>query len=156
MRRNIYMGAKSTAKLPIFGKVDTCPEICLNVIATAYDALNDIMLTRQSGVFTKTNPATINGRFTVLKGLAKRYAPDRLIVINQIHKIVMDNYHGRITFNDALNKMQLVYNQNNIDPGLLNTAIFHISQAEVYNQKVRDEPFIWFNQPKTPLRRRKR
>lgn len=156
LNRNIYMGPKSTAKIPIFGKVDTCPEICLNVIATAYDALNDIMLTRQSGVYTKTNPATINGRFTVLKGLAKKYAPDRLIVINQIQKIVMDNYHGKISYNDALNKIKMVYDRNNIDPGLLNTAIFHINQAEVLQKKVNHGPFVWFNQQKTPLRKRRR
>ena len=53
--KNIYMGSDSTAKLPIFGRVDTGNEIALNAIATAYDSLNSKMLTRQLGLYDETS-----------------------------------------------------------------------------------------------------
>lgn len=124
------MGANSTAKLPVFGRVDTDNEICLNAIATAYDALNSRMLTRSPGVFDKTTPAEINGRFNVLRLLCRNYAPDKLIVVNEIHNVVMKHYKGNISDVQAIDLLQNIISKYNLNPGILNVASLHISQAE--------------------------
>lgn len=151
--KNIYMGPNSTAKLPVFGKVDTDNEICLNAIATAYDALNNTMLTRREGVFDQTNLTEINGRFSILKMLCRRYAPGKLVVINQIHKIVTDNFKNLITDAQALTLMHTLCLRHNVNPGLLNIAMLHVNQAEMH------DPFgmnIFFMMNNPPKKRRMR
>lgn len=128
--KNIYMGVNSTAKLPVFGKVDTANEICLNAIATAYDALNNRMLTRQHGVFDETTLTEINGRFSVLRMLCRQYAPDKRIVINEIHNVVVEHFKGHSSYTQAIQLLQNICNKHMLNPGMLNVAAFHINQAE--------------------------
>lgn len=128
--KNIYMGENSTAKMPVFGRVDTDNEICLNAIATAYDALNNKMLTRQHGMFDKTTLTEINGRFGVLRMLCRKYAPSKLIVIDKIHKVVVDNFRGHISDSKAVSSLQNICTQHNLNPGILNIAAIQINQAE--------------------------
>lgn len=151
--KNIYMGKDSTAKLPVFGRVDTDNEICLNAIATAYDALNNIMLTKRLGMFDKTTIAEINGRFSVLKMLCNKYAPNKLVVINKIHKVVIDNFHNKISDARALELMQEICRQHDINPGILNIAAMHVNQAEM--QDPFRNMFLFFNQ-QNPKKRKMR
>lgn len=154
--KNIYMGANSTAKLPVFGKVDTDNEICLNAIATAYDSLNSRMLTRQPGVFDKTTPAEINGRFSVLRLLCRNYAPDKLIVVNEIHKVVMEHYKGNINDAQAINLLQSIISKYNLNPGILNVASLHINQAEQMANSFGLGMFSLFNQSNIDNNRKRR
>ena len=128
--KNIYMGPNSTAKLPVFGRVDTDNEICLNAIATAYDALNNRMITRQPGSFDATTLPEINGRFNVLRMLCRKYAPNKLIVIDEIHNVVIEHFKGNISGSKAIQLLQNICNKHNLNPGVLNVAAFHINQAE--------------------------
>lgn len=161
--QNIYMGDKSTAKLPLFGKVDTSNEICLNAIATAYDALNQKMLTRRLGVFNQATLQMINGRFQVLKNLCIKYAPDKLMIINQIQRITTDNFKGNLSDRQAVMMLQEITRRYNLDPNMLNIAASHVNQAEQM-QPITFNPFgidmfLWLGDPnkKTPgLRKRKR
>lgn len=160
------MGSNSTAKLPVFGMVDTDSEICLNAIATAYDALNKIMLTRKPGVFDRTTIAEINGRFGILRMLCRRYAPDKIIVIDKIQKIVTDHHKKRISDAEAINRMKQICMQHNLDPGLLNIAAMHVNQAELFNQQFMMLPdnsfegsnifFLWDQNPIKKGHRKKR
>lgn len=138
-KRNIYMGANSTAKLPVFGQVDTDNEICLNAIATAYDSLNNIMLTRKQGAYDKTSPIEINGRFSVLRMLCRKYAPNSLPVIEQIHNIVMDNYRGKISDQQAIQLMKSTCIKNNLNPSMLDLAAMHINQIEMMRNQLKNK-----------------
>lgn len=151
--KNIYMGLNSTARLPVFGKVDTDNEICLNAIATAYDALNNIMLTRNEGVLDKTTLQVINNRFSVLKMLCRRYAPDKLNLIEKIHKLVVDNYKGGISDGQALSLMHDLCIRYNVNPGMLNIAMLHVNQVEMQDP-LGMNAFLMFNQ-QIPNRRKK-
>lgn len=131
--KNIYMGPDSTARLPIFGKVDTDNEICLNAIATAYDALNGKMLTKQFGVYDKTTPTEINGRFGILRMLCRRYAPNKLSIVNNIQNVITEHFKGNISDSQALALLQNISNKNNLNPNVLNIAALHIDQAEQMN-----------------------
>lgn len=162
--KNSYMGNNPTARLPMFGRVDTDNEICLNAIAAAYDALNNIMIARNEGAIDKTNLVAINGRFNVLRMLCKRYAPGKLMIVDKIHKIVVDNYQGRISDADALSRMQNICVQNGMDPGLLNVAMLHVNRVEMLRQQATKNMqvpsevnmFILFNQQNTPHKKRGR
>jgi len=131
--KNIYMGPDSTAKLPVFGKVDTDNEICLNAIATAYDALNNKMLTRKFGVYDKTTLTEINGRFSVLRLLCRNYAPNKLNLVNKIQDIVTNHFKGHLSDSQALSMLQQVSNEAGLNSGVFNIAALHINQAEQMN-----------------------
>jgi len=129
--KNIYMGPDSTAKLPVFGKVNTSNEIRLNIIATAYDSLNNTMLTRKAGVFDQTTLKKINGRFSTLRLLSRKHAPTELMLTDQIYKIVADHFKNIISDAQALASLQNICMRYNVDPFLLNIAMFHVNQAEM-------------------------
>lgn len=128
--KNIYMGNNSTARLPIVGKVDTGNEICLNAMATAYDALNNKMLTRQMGVFDNTTLTEINSRFSILRMLARKHAPNKIVVVNKIYNVIRDHFKGHLSYSQAvsmLNEINMKYNNN---PNHLNMAMAHVDHAE--------------------------
>lgn len=155
------MGSRSTAKIPIVNKVNTGNEICLNAIATAYDALNGKMLTRQLGVYDQANIKSINGKFHVLRMLCSKHAPSKLIVIDRIHKITTDNLKGIISDQQAINMLQQIINNYNLNPNLLNIAAIHINQAEEINfDPFGINMFYWIgnnnNNVKTKKKRRNR
>jgi len=154
--KNIYMGPKSTAKLPVFGKVDTDNEICLNAIATAYDALNNRMLTKRHGIFDKTSLVEINGRFSILQMLCRKYAPNKLGVIDEIHNVVVDHFKGHISDSKAIHLLQNICNKRNLNPGILNVAAFHIDQAEHTFDPFGMDMFTLFGQQNNNMKKRKR
>lgn len=131
--KNIYMGPDSTAGIPVFGKVDTDNEICLNAIATAYDALNKKMLTRKVGVFDNTTLTEINGRFSVLRLLCRKYAPNKIIVVNKIHDVVVNHFKGHLSDSQALMMLQKICDEYGLNPDVFNIAALHINQAEQMN-----------------------
>jgi len=136
-KKNIYMGKNSIAQLPVFGNVDTDNEICLNAIATAYDALNNIMLTRSHGVFDKTTSAEINGRFGILRMLCSKYAPSMHPVVDKIHKVVIENSKGRISDINALKIMRDICMNHGINSDIFDYAIMRINQAESFKKQTR-------------------
>jgi len=131
------MGPDSITQLPIFGNVDTDNEICLNAIATGYDALNNIMLTRTPGVFNKTTPAEINGRFGILRMLCSKYSPRMHSVVDKIQKVVVENSKGRISDKDALIVMRKICAEHDINSDIFDYAIMRINQAEQFKKQSR-------------------
>lgn len=127
------MGLSSTAGIPVYGRVDTGNEIYLNALATAYDALNEKMLTRNIGVFETTTLNRINGRFSVLKMLARKHDPSKIIVINKIHSIVVDCFNNKISQADAFNKLNNIGNENNFNPFFFNVVANQVNKAESMN-----------------------
>ena len=159
--KNIYMGADSTANLPVFGKkVDTDYEICMNTIATGYDALNKVMLTRSPGIFKKTTNQLINQRFQILKALAKKYSPDKLPAIESFRKISIANNSGQISDKKALDMMIQICFKNGIDPNMLHQVKMQIDQAEMMkkmNENFKPQNmFPGFQQPKRRMKTRSR
>lgn len=142
--KNIYMGVESTAKLPVFGKVDTENEIILNSLATAYDALNEIMLTKKEGYFEKTNLVKINGRFSILKMLCRKYSPSKMMMVNKIHNIVIENFKGNISDKEVITYLQNLSIQYGFNPGMINMVMFHINQAEMFDP-FNAAPFFMMN-----------
>jgi hypothetical protein len=133
--KNIYMGPNSTAQIPVHNKIDTDQEIITNVFATGYDALNSVMLTRRSGYFDKTTMQEINGRFGVLRMLCSRYSPKSMMVLDEIYKIVSDNYHGLVSDLQALGALRQICLNNNLDPFIIDNAVVRINQAEQLSKK---------------------
>jgi len=129
--KNVYMGRNSTAQMPVFGTVDTDYEIVLNAISTAYDALNEIMLTRQPGVFEKTTVAEINGRFGTVRMLARRYAPRILPAVDEMHHICLENHAGRLSDVRALVLMREISTRYGMNPGILDEVCMRINNAEM-------------------------
>lgn len=123
--------------LPVFGNVDTDNEICLNAIATAYDALNNIMLTRHQGVVVKATPAEINGRFGTLRMLCSKYAPHMHSVVDKLHTVVVENSKGRISDTKALGIMRDLCNKHGINSDIFDYAIMRINQAEQFKKQPR-------------------
>lgn len=148
------MGQNSTAKLPVFGKVDTDNEICLNTLATAYDALNKIMITRQKGVYDETTADEINGRFNVLRLLCNRYAPEKKEFLNKVQQIVLKIYRGQISEMQAIAEIRNVCMQYGVNTGILDYAALRIDQTEQQSQFVQIFPH-WM-QPQVGIKKRKR
>jgi hypothetical protein len=128
--RNIYMGPKSTAKLPVRGRVDEDWEILLNTFATAYDAANNIMLTRSPGVFDPATDRELRGRFAILKLLAKKHSPDKLNAIKYLEKLSLDNLHGKLPDRVFLQKVREVCRKEGLRQDLINQAERNINAAE--------------------------
>lgn len=124
------MGFDSTAHLPVFGKVDTGNEICLNAIATAYDSLNGQMLTRMPGSFNKTTLDLVNKRFSILRMLCRKHSPGKLSIIEEIYSIAADHARGKINYDNALFYLNNVIVKHKLDPGILNIASYNIDHAE--------------------------
>lgn len=118
LAKNVYMGKNSIAKIPIFGKVDTFKEVMKNLYATAYDALNLVLLDNDyPGLIVnerilRLSPLspilsmfrvvdeesffmTLKGRFNVLRSLAvkikdKQKVNYALAKINQIEALIFN------------------------------------------------------------------
>ena len=150
------MGNDSTARLPVFGKVDTSNEILLNAIATGYDALNNKMLTYQTGVFDNTTLSKINSRFGILRMLCRKYSPDEIPVVDRIYTIVVNHFKGKISYFKAmslLNDISFKYTQN---PNSFNIAALHIDNAEqVYSPKPFGIDMFMFLDNNKDLKRKK-
>jgi len=136
-KKNVYMGNNSIAQLHVFGNVDTDNEICLNAIATAYDALNDIILTRSQGIFQNATATEINARFGELHLLCSRYSPRMHHVVDKLHKVVIENSKGRISDANALGVMRDICKRHGINSDIFDYAILRINQAEQFKKQTR-------------------
>lgn len=130
-KRNVYMGPNSTAGIIVHGKVNEDWEILLNTYATAYDAINSIMLTRQPGVFDRTTAQELHGRFAVLKMLAKRYAPEKLPVINELERLSLDHLKGKLSDREFLRRIRSLVRKHGMSEDLINYVEAQIQAAEM-------------------------
>ena len=128
--KNIYMGPFSTAKLPAQGKINEDWEILLDTYATAYDSVNNIMLTRTPGAFDPTAEREILGRFAVLKILAKKYKPSKIPVINKLEKLALDNFRGKISDKQYLRLLREITRKEGLNQELIMLAERNIDAVE--------------------------
>lgn len=128
--RSIYMGPNSTAKLPSIGQVNTDWEVLMNVYGTAYDSIDNVMLTRDP---KKLDAATINelkGRFFILKSLAKKHSPQKLDTIKKIEQIAYQNARGSISDDTAHKKIRFIIHQQKMSNALLDNVERKIDAAQ--------------------------
>lgn len=132
MRRNknVYMGPNSTAGILVDGKVNEDWEILLTVYATAYDSINNHMLTRVPGHFDPTTEREVRGRFWVLKRLAKKYAPEELPVIEKLEKLSLDHLNGKISDREFLRRLRSLVRSRGIREDLIDYVEARIDAAE--------------------------
>lgn len=129
----MYMGINSTAKIPTRGKVDEDWEILLNTYATAYDAINNIMLTRTPGVFDRTTVREVRGRFLVLKRIARRYAPERLQIIERLEELAVARVKGEITTEQYLRSIRALATRYGLRRDMVDLVEARIRAAEMVN-----------------------
>lgn len=129
--KNVYMGKDSTAKIPTRGKVNEDWEILLNTYATAYDAINGIMLTRVPGQFDKTTVKEVRGRFLVLRRLAKKYAPEVLPAVEQLEDLTLRHVKGEISDYQFLRSIRAIVMRYGLSPDLINLVEAKIRFAEM-------------------------
>jgi len=90
--RNVYAGADSTAKLPVRGKVNEPWEIVMLAYATALDALNRRLLTRDPRKEIKATKKKLEGRFALLRFLAIRNGHRRILPIIEEYRRLAEMY----------------------------------------------------------------
>ncbi|WP_456477596.1 hypothetical protein [Geoglobus ahangari] len=146
-KRNVYIGPNSTAGIIVHGKVNEDWEVLLNTYATAYDAINSIMLTRQPGVFDRTTVEELHGRFAVLKMLARRYAPELYNVIEQLEDLSVKHLKGQISDKEFLRRIRGLARRHGLSEDLINYVEAQIQAAEMVRKPA---------PPKPPDRRGKR
>ena len=104
-----------------FGRVDTGNEICLNAVATGFDAVNN----RVIGV-------SVSERLRVLKMLCRDVAPNKVSIVNNIINIVDRFYSGNISKSKAMGLLNSIHNKIIGDMDVFNIAIFNNSE-NVFN-----------------------
>lgn len=133
--KNVYMGMQSTAKIPTKGPVDTDLEVLLNMQATAYDAINGRMLTRTPGRFDAASKKEINGRFSVMRLLCRKYAPEKLRVVDELQRIVFLNLEGKIPDSTATRKIKDVCIRHGLNPSMADQVIVQVDMAEMQHKQ---------------------
>jgi len=133
--RNVYMGPKSTARIPVNGIVDNSTEILMGMVATGYDSVNSIMLTRQPGVFDPTTKQEIAGRFNALRMIASKRAPSKIPIINKIEKLSLANYDGRLSDRAYLSQLRDICRRNGLSDDLISMAQHKVDMAEVQHKQ---------------------
>lgn len=128
--KNVYMGPNSTAGILVDGKVNEDWEILLTVYATAYDSINNYMLTRIPGQFDPTTEREVRGRFWVLKRLAKKYATEELPTIEKFEKLSLDHLNGKISDHEFLRRLRSLVRSRGISEDLINYVEARIDAAE--------------------------
>jgi len=160
--KNVYIGPDSTAGILIHGKENEDWEILLNTYATAFDSLNNIMLTRVPGRFDPTTEREIRGRFWVLKRLAKKYAPETLPAIEQLEKLSLLHLQGKISDADFLRRIRSIVRKYGLSEELIDYVESRIQAAESMYSNSPDIVQVFFGiprhpaQPKQPKRQPKR
>lgn len=130
-KRNVYMGVGvSTAGIPTRGKVDEDWELLLNTYATAYDAINNKMLTRIPGKFDPTTKKEVRGRFRILKFLARKYAPHLLDEIAYLEKLSIAHLEGKLSDREYLQRLRNYMISKGISPKLIHLVEMKINEAE--------------------------
>lgn len=155
--KRVNMGSNSTAGIYSRGEINTDWEILMNIYGTAYDSLDNVMLTRDPH---KLDPATVNelkGRFLILKQIAKKHAPEKVETIKKIERISIDNVQGRISDQQARQQIRSIIHQQRVPNPLLDNIEYKIDAAQGIAQhpaKNVTHPLTQFMQqsffPKTP------
>jgi hypothetical protein len=99
------------------GKVNTDLEILKDTYATAYDAMNNIMVDR-----TGTDPSTLSEvryRFKELKRLAREYAPEKLKYIEKLEMYSIAHLEGKLSEKEYLEAIRTVSELNGVQPDML-------------------------------------
>lgn len=140
---NIYMGLNSQAKIQAQGKVNTDKEILANTYSTAYDSINQWMLSK-TGKLEKTTDSEIRGRFLVLQLLCKKYAPNKKNFIFTIEKLALANNKGQISDKQYLNNLRFLARQEGLPTSVLDRIEYKIDTAEKLskNNFVKSMPII--------------
>jgi hypothetical protein len=126
---NPYMGPGSVARLPVHGKVNEDWEILLNCYAVGYDSHNPVMLGPQ-GRFSPTDLNEIRSRFSQLKRIARKYAPQKLRTIESLERLSIQNHAGKISDRAYVHKLRLIVLSNGLDPTLIDQAEARINAVE--------------------------
>jgi|GEM_PF-5790820 len=104
----VYMGPRSVAKIPVRGKVDTAKEILLNAFATAWDIRDKKLLTHYPKRVIQAKIQTVNGRFLVLRRLAKNSSARVYNTIRVLHELAVAYLNGKLSraaYEKALTKL---------------------------------------------------
>ena len=102
------MGQRSVAKIPVRGKVDTTKEILLNAFATAWDIRDKKLLTHYPNKRVHAKIQVVNGRFLVLRRLAKNVSSRVYNTIKVLHELAISYLRGvlsRAAYEKALTKL---------------------------------------------------
>lgn len=121
---------RSTAGIPTRGKVDEDWEILENTYATAYDAINKFLLSRNPKKLIPRNIDLINKRFKVLYKLAEKHAPRLIPVIRQLHKLAVAHARGQINDRQYLAEIRRITMQAGLSTMLIDLVERHVDAAE--------------------------
>ena len=104
----VYVGSNSVAKIPIKGEVDTRGEVLKTAFALAYDIADKKVLTHVPNKVKKATIQTINGRFLVLRRLAKKFSNRLYSVIDKLHSLAVKFLNGKISRRTYLSSVNVL------------------------------------------------
>lgn len=113
------------------GRINTDLEILKDTYATAYDAMNNIMVDR-----THLDPTThseVKYRFKELKRLAREYAPEKLKYIEKLEMYTLAHLDGKLSEREYLEAIRTVSELNGVQPSMLYSIEGRVGRMEHRN-----------------------
>ena len=93
----VYMGPRSVAKIPVKGEVDTSREVLLNAFATAWDIRDKKLLTHYPKKRVQAKIQIVNGRFLILRRLAKNISMRVYNTVRVLHELAIAYLNGKLS-----------------------------------------------------------
>ena len=113
------------------GRVNTDLEILKDTYATAYDAMNNVMVDRTS--VDPTTHSEVKYRFKELKRLAREYAPEKLGYIEKLEMYTMAHLAGKLSEREYLEAIRTVSELNGVQPEMLYSIEGRVDRLEHRN-----------------------
>jgi len=133
--RNIYMGRNSTARIPMHGVLDSDKEALANIYATAYDSINNIMLTRNPEQIQRMTIIDLQRKFSILKLICRKRCPHMLDEIQTIESLSIANARGNISDKVFLRRIRHYVDKHGLNPSTINMIENRIDSAEMFARR---------------------
>lgn len=143
-----YLGVKMVGYGLSIGAIDQDWEILNETYATAYDSLNNMMVT--DGKYQRLSVGKLKTMFSKLRSLARKYAPDKMHVIDRLEMYSLAHANGKLTDREFLVAVRTVAEANGLDTSLIAMAEMRVNTVEARIEKKPYNPFIYSDKPIKP------
>ena len=148
--KNVYGGKQG--KFPVIGSVDSDREVLINVLVTAFNALDNKVL---PGHFAKNSVNAANNRFAVLYANCKKHNPLLCPAIQQIQGVVNESLNNGVPYHMAVAQLQGICLRFGLNPVNIEQVMVNSKAAQNGNPIVLNpfQQLMFVNKKKRGLKK---
>lgn len=130
------------------GEIDTDYEILTESYATAYDSLNNLMVSDNTR--KPTSVGSLRRTFSNIKHITRKYAPQKMHVVERLEMYAIAHAQGKLTDREFLVAVRTVAEANGLDTSLIAAAELKVNHTEAKMLGQKYNPFIYSDKPIKP------